>query len=402
MGNLLMKGGTPLVAIAVALTGFAVAASANATPHSKPVVLIAFEGPLSGGNDQLGFNMAFGVRLALNEANQGTSFGKLPFTLGYLGTNDRGSATSAPAVAARLVANKRVLAVVGPAFSGAAKAAEPTFHAADLATVSPSATNTALATHGWNNFFRVVANDQVQGTADANYAVRTLRLRRIFNVNDASVYGLGLAASFGARAIHDGATVTSATVPGTTACEAGSAHTTQYVNVASTIAKAKPALVFYDGYYCDFGLLISALRADGYRGRLMSGDGSDDNRLLSDTSPPSAADGTLLSCACAEIGTTHADKAFATGFTKLAHFAPSTYSAEAFDATNAVIKSLRTLFAKGGLTSLTRRDVVVGLHHVTWVGLSKTIRFLANGNVAGAKVYINRVQGRKIAQLGVE
>lgn len=403
MRKLLMKAGVPVAAAAVALTGFVGASSANAAaPHAKPLFIIAYEGPLTGGNAQLGLNMDYGVRLALNEANQGKSFGKLPFSLEYLGKDDQGSSQFSPTVAAQLVSNHKVLAVVGPAFSGATKAAEPTFHAAQLATVSPSATNTALATHGWNNFFRVVANDQIQGTADGDYAVKTLKAKKIYNINDASAYGQGLAASFGARATHDGATVTSTTVPGTTTCGGGTGNTTQYPGVAATIKAANPALVFYGGYYCDLGLLISALHSAGYHGHIFSGDGSDDPHLILGTSPQAAAAGTLLSCACSVLGKTPADKAFASGFTKLAHFAPGTYSGEAFDATNAIIQAMKNLYTKGGLKALTRKNIVTALHTVSWVGLTKTVRFLPNGNIAGTTVYINRVQGGKIVQLGVE
>ncbi|HEY8081467.1 MAG TPA: ABC transporter substrate-binding protein, partial [Acidimicrobiales bacterium] len=148
MRKSLMKAGVPLVAVAIALTGFAGAAAAHVSSHAKPTFTIAYEGPLTGGNAQLGLNMDYGVRLALNNANQGKTFGALPFTLVFTHKDDQGMSSISPTVAAQLVSNKKVIAVIGPAFSGATKAAEPTFHAAHLATVSPSATNVLLATHG--------------------------------------------------------------------------------------------------------------------------------------------------------------------------------------------------------------------------------------------------------------
>ena len=394
----------PILAVGIALTGFAGAASANARPHvTKPVFTIAYEGPLSGGVAQLGLNMDYAVRLAINQANAGTTFGKLPFTLKYVRKDDQGSPTVSPTVAAQLVANKNVIAVVGPAFSGATKAAEPTFHAAHLATVSPSATAIALAQGGWNNFFRVVASDQVQGTADADYAVLNQHYTKIYNISDGSTYGAGLSTIFGGRATKDHATVTSTTVPSTAGCgNGGTADPSEYPGVAATIVAAKPKFVFYGGYYCDFGLLLGALHHAGYTGKAMSGDGSDDPHLILGTSPKAAANGVLLSCACAVLGKTAADRVFGSAFTRLAHFAPGTYSAESYDAANAIIQAMKNIYTKHGVHAITRTNVVNALHSVVWVGLTKTVRFQANGNIAGSTVYVSRVQGGKIIQLGVE
>jgi len=403
MRQLLMKAGVPAVAVAVALAGFTGAASASARTHAKPVYTIAYEGPLSGGNAQLGLNMAYAVQVAIASANAGKTFGTLPFTLKYTGKDDQGSPTVSPTTAAQLVSNKNVLAVVGPAFSGATKAAEPTFHAASLATVSPSATNPLLSTHGWNNFFRVVADDSVQGPADANYVVKKLKLKKIYAIDDASTYGQGLESAFAATAHADGATVTHSSVPNTTGCgNGGSGDPSQYPSVASTIVAAHPQIVFYGGYYCDLGLLLGALHTAGYTGKVMSGDGSDDPHLITGTSPSSAANGAYLTCACSVLGNSSADKAFAAAFKKQAHFVVGTYSAEAYDATNAIIKVMVTNWKMHQAMSETRKNTVSGLHKVSWVGLTKTVKFQSNGNIAGSAVYVNQVKSGKIVQLGLE
>ena len=167
-------------AAAVAVAVSALSLGATALPafasSAKPTYIIAYEGPLSGGDAQLGLNMEYSVELAVNEANSGTSsFGSLPFTLQYKAADDGGSATSSPTVAQELVSNSKVVAVVGPAFSGATEAAEPTFSAANLATVSPSGYPPLLAQKGWHNFFRVVADDNAQGPADAQFISKKLQ-----------------------------------------------------------------------------------------------------------------------------------------------------------------------------------------------------------------------------------
>ena len=405
MRKLLMKAGVPLVAGAVVLSGLSGAAFASVRHPAitKPTFDLAYEGPLSGGNAQLGLNMAYAVQYAINQANAGKSqFGKLPFTLKYVGKDDQGSPTLSPTDAQELTANPSVIAVVGPAFSGATKAAEPTFSAHNLATVSPSATNFALAHSGWHNFFRDVADDSVQGPADADYVVKTLHLTKLYVTSDAQTYGEGLSAAFAAQATKDGATVTIGTFPGTSQCSAGTASPTQYPDDAATVVSAKPQLMFYGGYYCDLGLLVGALSKAGYTGKVMSGDGSDSTALISGTNPPSAANGVYASCACAVLGNSKADNAFAAGFKAIAKFPVGIYSGEAFDAANTVIAELQIIArGKGGVASITRINVANGLHKIVYHGLTKVISFQPDGNIAGTAIYVNQVINGKVVQLGL-
>ena len=406
MRQSLIKVVVPLVAGALVLASLSGAAFANAKHQAtaKPTFDLAYEGPLSGGNAQLGLNMAYAVQYAVNEANSGKSaFGNLPFKLVYIAKDDQGSATLSPTDAQELSSNQSVIAVVGPAFSGATKAAEPTFSTHSVATVSPSATLPALATYGWKNFFRGVADDSVQGPADANWVVNTLKDKKLYVVDDASTYGVGLAGAFASQAKKDGAKVTTGSFPGTTQCSDGTASPTQYPDDAAVVVKADPQMLFYGGYYCDLGLLVSALHKAGYTGKVMSGDGSDSISLIAGTNPPTAANGVYASCACAVIGKTAADNTFAAGFKKLAHFAPAIYSAEAFDAANTVIDELKILSSgKTGTMAITRKAVVAGLHKISYVGLTKTISFTSNGNIKGDAIYANQVQHGSLVQIGLE
>jgi branched-chain amino acid transport system substrate-binding protein len=407
MRKLLMKVGVPIAAGAMMVAGFTSVAGAVARHPAatmKPTFDIAYEGPLSGGNAQLGLNMEFSVKYAINMANSGMSqFGKLPFTLAFVAKDDQGSATLSPTDAQELVSNSSVVGVVGPAFSGATKAAEPTFSSHSLATVSPSATLPALATYGWKNFFRVVADDSVQGPADADWVIHTLGLKKLYVVNDASTYGVGLANAFAGEAKKDGASVTSISFPGTSQCSDGTASPTQYPDDAATVVSAHPQLLFYGGYYCDLGLLISALHKAGYTGKVMSGDGSDSTALISGTNPSTAANGVFASCACAVLGTTKVDKAFASGFQALAHFPVGIYSAEAYDAANTIIDELKILASgKSGTMAITRANIVKGLHSIVFKGLTKTISFKPNGNISGTDIYVNQVQHGKLVQIGLE
>lgn len=394
--------------VTLAVFGLAACSSSKKTTtggsggSSGPSYTIAYEGPLSGGDAQLGLNMKFAVQLAINQANEGTSsFGHLPFTLKFQAADDQGSGTVSPSVATSLVDNNNVIAVVGPAFSGATKAAEPTFSAANLATVSPSATNPALATSGWSNFFRVVADDNAQGPADADYIANTLKDTSVYVVNDASAYAVGLSSAFATQANKDGLSVHSQQVPGTTQCSEGSGSVTEYPAAASLVKSSGAQALFYAGYYCGFADFAKALRSAGFTGQLFSDDGSLDPHYVSGAGN-SVAQGTLLSCACEDLSTVPAAASFDSAFQKLAGFKVGTYSGEAYDATNAIIDVLKTEAASAGASHITRGDVVSGLASVTYTGLTKTVHFLSNGNIAGTAVYVYKVSpDGTITQLGL-
>ncbi|HEV3187813.1 MAG TPA: branched-chain amino acid ABC transporter substrate-binding protein [Acidimicrobiales bacterium] len=375
----------------MAVPAVGIASASGAASKAKPTYVIGYEGPLSGGNLQLGLNMVFAVELAINQAN---ASGKNPFKLQLAKYDDQGDPTISPTEAQSAVANKKLIAIVGPAFSGATAAAEPYYSKAHVATVSPSATRVTLATGGWNNFFRVVADDGVQGPADADYLVKTKGNKAVYVVNDGSSYGTGLATAFATEATTDGAKVTTATVPGTAQCTDGTASATEYSAAATQAVASGAKAMFYGGYYCDLGLFLGALGSAGWSGPIMSGDGSDSSALITGTTPASAANGVLLSCACAVSQNSSFNKAFQ----NLANFSSSnaTYAPESYDATNVIIAAMKKL------KHITRSAVVAELHKISYKGITKTIKFQKDGNIAGAAIYVNQVTSGKVVQLGLE
>jgi branched-chain amino acid transport system substrate-binding protein len=358
---------------------------------------IAYQGPLSGGNAQLGLNMSYAVKLAVQQANAGTTFGTLPFTLSFTQQDDQGSPTVAPTAAQKILGVSNLIAVVGPAFSGATKASEPLYSQAGVATVSPSATEPDLATSGWNNFFRVVADDNSQGPADAEYLGKVAHITSVYSVDDASAYGAGIVKAFDSAAPRYGIHVTHNTAAGTTQCQAGNGNVQQYGSLSTKVKSSGAKAVFYGGYYCDFALFAKALRSAGYTGQLVSDDGSNDPKYVSEAGA-SVANGTVISCACQETINSPAFTAFANAFKPVAGFAPGTYSAEAYDATNAIIAAMKSQGAHP-----TKAGVIAALHApgFSYKGVSKTVTFASNGNYGGSAVYMYKVENGTIKELGL-
>jgi ABC-type branched-subunit amino acid transport system substrate-binding protein len=52
--------------------------------------------------------------------------------------------------------------------------------------------------------------------------------------------------------------------------------------------------------------------------------------------------------------------------------------------------------------TMTRTKVLAQIKTITYKGITKTIKFDANGDVKGTAIFVNKVVGSKIVQLGLE
>ncbi len=379
--------GAMVLPLALAACGSSSSKSSGTTSSSGgssgKTVTIGFQGPLSGPNSpQLGINGVNGVKLAIKEANDKKV---LPYTLKLETSDDQGTPDQGPTAARKLVDDK-VLAVIGPMFSGATKASEPIFSQAGILSVSPSATNPTLTTLGFKTFTRIIAPDTVQGKAAADYLVKALKAKKVFSLDDNSDYGTGLSGALEPQLKADGATVT----------HDGIDPTKNYTSEATKIIGTNPDAVYYSGYYSEFGPLVKALKGAGYKGIVASGDGSNDDQFIKDAGGAANANGAYLTCACADANSDPKAAAFVTAYKALNGQPPGTYSGEAYDATNALIQVL-----KGLGDSPTASQVVDAYKKVDYVGLTKTIKFTPDGEVEGDAVYVYQVKDGKRVVLGL-
>lgn len=345
----------------------------------RTVVAIGFQGPLSGGRQQLGINAYDGVLTAVDTANRQSG---TPIRLRLVASDDQGMADQGPAAAQKLIDNPRVLAVVGPVFSGPALSSGPLYSRAGLLAVSPSASSPALTRRGFTTFYRVIAPDGVQGAAAAEYLARALKVSSVYSLDDRSEYGVGLSNALedalrrrGVTVVHDGINPAK-----------------DYQSMATKIIDAAPGAVYYSGYYPELALLATSLRSKGYTGKILSGDGANDDELIREAGTGNA-EGILLTCACEDPNSDRSAAAFAAEFRKVnAGTRPGTYSAEAFDATNAIIAVLRRLGPRAN-----RRSVATAFGDVDIAGVTKRIAFTDDGEVRSTAVSLFEVRdGRRI------
>lgn len=340
---------------------------------------IGFFGALTGADAQLGINIQDGAKLAIQQYN--ASNPKVKVTLDSF--DSQGDPAQANNGATKLI-NDKVVAVIGPAFSGESTAADPIFEQAQIPNVSASATKVALAQNGWKFFHRALADDSLQGPADANYLVKTVGAKSVAVLDDNSAYGKGLAdAVRGQLSAAGGKDVLDDHIDPKGA---------DYGSTVNKVISSNATGVFFGGYYDAAGRLIKQLKAAGFKGKFMSGDGSEDAKFVTDAGG-APAEGAYLSCACADVTLVPAASSFVSAYKAAFGTDPAIYSAEAYDATNFVLAAIKS----GATTPVAINDY---LANNSWTGITKTVKFLPNGNVATGTIYMYQVKNGKVVQIG--
>jgi branched-chain amino acid transport system substrate-binding protein len=371
--------GSPRKADTTPITASSSRVTAASGSPSNDELKLGFFGALSGADAQLGLNIEDGEELAL--AQYMATNPAVPVTIDPF--DSRGDQSQATNGAIKLIGD-HVVAVIGPSFPGESAAADPIFERAGIPNVSASATLVELAQNGWKYFHRVLGDDGAQGQGDSDYIVKTLRKTQVAVIDDQSTYGAGLASYVNSSIESDGGTV----VLRDHVDPAGS----NYASTVDKIVASKATAVFYGGYYDAAGRLVNQLREAGYNGVFISGDGSEDPRFTSDAGGASA-EGAYLSCACADETQNPGAASFDSAYTQMFNTAPQIYSAEAFDATNFVLAAIRS-------GSKTPSAINAYLTTRTWPGVTKTIKFLPDGNISGGTIYLYEVENGKLVQIG--
>lgn len=331
-------------------------------------VAVGFFGALTGDNAQLAINFRNGARLALDQYNGRCAVEIVPF-------DSQGEPAQAPALAARAVRDERVVALIGPTYSGELRVTGPLLQEAGLPLVTV-ATNAALSQNGWEIFHRIVANDAVQGQAAAAYIAGTLRAERVAVVHDNSEYGLGIAEIVSAG-LGDSVIFTDSIDP----------TAQDYSSTVNGVRGAGPDTIFYGGYYAEAGRLLKQLRDAGVTATFMTDDAAKDPGLIEAAGQP-AAEGALVTCPCAP-----AEQAFLAAYTQAFGEQPGTYSAEGYDAANVLLAAI-----EAGSTD--RGSVNRFLDGIDHAGITKRIAFDEHGEVADQRIFLYQVRDGEIVPVG--
>ena len=356
------------LAIAAATTlalGVVVTAPANAAP--KKSVTLAFQGPLTGGDAQLGQDQIPGAIYAIALYNAKNPAVKVELIKADSQCDGTVAANIAPGVAA----NKAVIGVIGTSCSGEARNSFPAYRAAGLTMVAPSASAVSLTDpkapdRGFPIFHRVVAHDGFQAPALARYAAKGVTAPKFYVIDDMTTYGGPLAKGTLPTAKKLGTVVGTDSVPKGTA---------DYTSVAAKVKASGANVVIYGGYTTDAAKLFKALRDGGYTGILAAGDGvntSDFPDLAG-----KAAEGVRLTAADVPFENLLTKDELAS-FTKITGVkVPGLYSTTAYNAARVFL----TCIEQG---KLTRSAIQLCVNNTTFKGAGgSSIKFNRYGDIIG-------------------
>jgi branched-chain amino acid transport system substrate-binding protein len=349
--------------------------------------------PLTGADAQSATLIKNGAQMAIDEANaKGTIKGYKLETM----VLDSGTATAGqydPAQAAtntkKLVANKSVVANIGPQMSGEGKAMSPILSAGNLATITPSSTNPDITSpkfkdqfrpNGKAVYFRTVTTDAYQGPNMANYFADTLKVKSVYVLDDSGAYGVGIADSFQKQAEARGIKVMGR--------DQLNPKEADFTTVLTKIKAANPDALYYGGV-AQAGVKLVKQAYDVIPKMIKGGgDGMVGPEILKGAGFP-AAEGWYATIAGPHLLEDPAAKTMIANFKKKYGTSPDDYTITAYDAAEVIVDSIKRVVAAG--KPVTRENVRDAIQTAKLKTLQGEISFDENGDILSKVVSVFKI-----------
>jgi branched-chain amino acid transport system substrate-binding protein len=357
-----------------------VAAASAASVNCKSTITLPLVTPVTGGAGFLGAEQGSWSKYAVKTLAKPLGL-KVKFVLGDTPV-EQGPAP-AQALAQKYVADKSVLVVLGPSTSGAVAASSSTYYSAKIAHISPSATRTSLTQGATKEatpaFFRVVPGDYIQGPSDANFMIKTLKVKKVVLLDFQEPYSVGLSDAVESVLKKAGISTSRLSAPNTT---------TDYSAYVTKVASDADIVFFPTQKPGDAQTFAQQLVEQGKKAKVFGGDGSND---------PSAfkAAGSYVSNFAPDITGIKADAAIVAGWRKdnpgkaVGSFGPPSYGA-----TQVALQAI-ALACKQGHGKVDRQAVLRNIKKVkikNWI-LGGDLRWSTKSNdPLNAKFYIFQIQ----------
>ncbi len=167
-----------------------------------------------------------------------------------------------------------VVAVVGHVCSGATKAALDIYKDAKIVAISASATNPDLTQSGkYPNFFRTIASDDAQARLEVDFAMDTLKFKKIAVLHDKGDYGKGLA-EYAKTFIEKSGKAEVVLFEGITP------GAVDYSSVVNKVKKAGADAIIFGGYHPEASKIVSEMRKSRMKTVFISDDGVKDDTFI--------------------------------------------------------------------------------------------------------------------------
>lgn len=282
--------------------------------------------PLSGDSAAAGEDILNGAKLAAEDIN--ADGGVLGRQVELVSEDDACTAQVGAQAAQKLVAAE-IVAAAGGYCSSAALPELQAFSRAGIPYVMDASTNPELTESGIEQAFRVIGRDDQQGPFAARYIVEALKAKRVAVLHDNTTYAQGLAAAAAEGLETEGAEVVynDALTPGQS----------DYSPVLTSIARTRPDVLYFTGYFAEAGLLLRQIQQLGLDFQFMGGDATNDPTVLETAGQ--AAEGFLITTAPLAQFLTGAEE-FVNAYQEAYGQPPGPYSVYEYDAVRVAAQAI--------------------------------------------------------------
>jgi len=237
--------GVSLAAGAVLLIGACGGGSGNNTAGGG-VIKVGITGPFTGPYADPGSAIRNAGELAIDDINAaGGINGRM---LQAVAEDDACDAQQGTQAAEKLL-TEGIVAIVGGYCSGASIPESDILHrSGDLPFITAASSNPKFTEQGYDNVFRMVSRDDDEAPADVSFMKDWLKATKIAIMHDNTTYAKGVADAAKTAAAAAGMTVTyfDAITPGQK----------DYTAALTRVGTTHPDVLFYTGYYPEYGLLV--------------------------------------------------------------------------------------------------------------------------------------------------
>ena len=381
--------GAPLLAFAVAAAA-ALAATAGAGTSKadatqqvscKSTITLPIVTPVTGGAGFIGTEQVQWHRYAAKTL--GPQYG-LKIRVVVADTPVEQGPAVAQTAAQRLIANKSVVAVIGPSTSGAVVASSQAYFDAGLAHISSSATRTSLTKgaklEATKAFFRVVPGDYIQGPSDARFMIDKLKVKKVVLIDFQEPYSQGLVEVMDPLLKAKNVSTSRISIPNTV---------TDFSSFVTRVPTDADIVFFATQKPADAQTFAKQLVEQGRRAKVFGGDGANDPDSFN-------IPGAYVSNFAPDISGIKTSRSIVAGWKKdnpgttLGSFGPPTYLA-----VQVALNAIKRACVKGNGTIENRRDVFRNVKRINIKNsiLGGPFRFSTKSNdPLNAKFYIFQIQ----------
>jgi branched-chain amino acid transport system substrate-binding protein len=357
-----------------------VAAAVSAPPLlAQEVVKIGFGSPLTGGQANYGKDNQNGAQMAIDELNaQGIKIGGKTIKFELMAEDDQADPKMGPLVAQKFV-DAKVNGVVAHFNSGVTIPASSVYANAGIPQLSVS-TNVKYTQQGYKTAFRLMADDGKQGKALGEYAVKTLKLKRVAVIDDATAYGQGLADEFAKAVKASGGQVLKH--------EHTNDKAVDFAAVLTSIKATNPEAIFFGGYDQQAGPMAKQMKQLGMdKVKLMGGETMNSAKFIELAGP--AAEGAIASTPGAALEARPGGKAFAAKYKARFGQDIGLYAPYFYDGVMTIAAAMKAA------NSTDPAKFLPALAKVNYKGVTADIAFDAHGDLTHGLLTIFEVKNGK-------